>query len=451
MDPRNDLQRIARASIESVDARALVAGSIRIDGKLLRLEAQGSQAILDLARFQRVFVLGFGKAAGPMAQAVEAVLGPRIDDGLIVVKPGREARLDRVRQLQGAHPVPDQTSVRAAGEVAALADRAEEGTLVITLISGGGSALVAAPLDCTASSLTLDDIQETTRQLLACGATIAQLNCIRKHLLLLGGGRLAQRIAPASCLSLVLSDVVGNDLQTIASGPTCPDSTTFGQALSIIDEIGIGARLPKSVVDFLREGASGKVPETPKPGAAELSVVTNVLVGSNLLALRGAAREAGRMGYHAIILTSHLQGEARDAAGVIAAMARDVALNGLPVSRPACLLTGGETTVTVRGNGKGGRNQEMALAFLREMEKDPEALSATYFLSFSTDGEDGPTEAAGGFAFPSFAASARAAGLRIADSLHRNDSHTFLKKLDGLLVTGPTTTNVCDVSVTLVV
>ncbi|HVP18582.1 MAG TPA: DUF4147 domain-containing protein, partial [Spirochaetia bacterium] len=428
-DPRSDLERIARAALESVDARALVARSLRVDGGVLRVETSESTKGFDLARFDAVFVIGFGKAAGPMARAVEAALGSRIDSGLIVVKPGREAPLDRIRQVPGGHPVPDHTSVRAAHEVAALADQADERTLVITLISGGGSSLVAAPLDYAGWNLTLTDIQDTTRQLLACGATIEEINCIRKHLLLLAGGRLARRIAPAPSISLVLSDVVGDDFQTIASGPTCPDATTYGQARSIIDDRGIGAAVPKAVMDFLGAGARGKIPETPKPGASEISGVTHVLVGTNLLALRGAAREAERLGYNTIILTSRLVGEAREAAGVIAAVARDVARSGLPRARPACLLAGGETTVTVRGDGKGGRNQEMALAFLTEGERDPDALSGTYFLSFSTDGEDGPTDAAGGFALPSFAGAARAAGLRITDSLRRNDSYTLLRKL----------------------
>ncbi len=451
MDPKRDLQQIARASLEAVDPRTIVRESVRIAGGILRVQTRDIQWDLDLARFRRIFVMGFGKAAGPMARAIEEVLGTRIDKGLIVVKPGHGQHLQWIRQVPGGHPVPDENSARAALEVAALADEADERTLVIVLISGGGSSLIAAPMGRNGAGVTMEDIQATTRQLLSCGASIAEINCIRKHLLLLPGGKLARRIAPATSVSLVLSDVVGDDLQTIASGPTFPDSTTFDGALSIISHYGIDGILPRAVMQLLREGAAGKIPETPKPGAPEFSAVSNVLVGTNLLALKSAAEEAERLGYNTIILTSHMAGEAREAACVLAAVAKDVTASGLPRARPACILAGGETTVTLRGKGRGGRNQELAVAFLWEMEKEPALLSGTHFLSFSTDGEDGPTDAAGGFALASLGEAARTAGLSIRDSLRENDSYTFLKRLDGLFVTGPTNTNVCDIQIALVV
>jgi len=449
MDLRKDLERIAAVSLEAVNPRAIIARCMRVQGDFLRVETPDARKDFELARFGRVFVLGFGKAAGPMAQAVEEILGHRIAKGLVVVKPGREVPLQRIRQMVGGHPVPDQNSVRAAAEIAALADEADEHTLVIVLVSGGGSALLSAPLD-TAGSVTLGDIQQTTRRLLACGASIAEVNCVRKHLLLLAGGRLAQRIAPASSLTLALSDVVGNDFQTIASGPTSPDDSTYESALSIIQRFRIGADLPKTIMDFLARGAAGKIPETPKPGAPELSPAFRFLAGTNMLALEGAASEAARLGYDTIILTSHLVGEAREAARVIAAVAKDAAAGGLPCARPACILAGGETTVTVLGEGKGGRNQEMALAFLEEIDKDPHTLSGTRFLAFSTDGEDGPTDAAGGFAFPALSAAARDARVRAADFLRTNDSYAFLQRLGGLFMTGPTDTNVCDIQIVLI-
>jgi hydroxypyruvate reductase len=451
MDPKNDLRLIANASLASVDPRRIITGSMRIDGGLLSTRTRDAGHSFELARFRKVFVLGFGKASGPMARAVEEVLGPRIDKGLIVVKPGHETSLERIRQIPGGHPVPDESSARAAAEIAALADEADERTLVITLISGGGSSLLSAPMSGGGHGVTLAHIQETTRRLLACGAAIGEINCIRKHLLLLAGGRLAQRIAPATSISLVLSDVVGDDIQTIASGPTCSDTTTYADALSIIDYYGIGNALPGPVMALLHAGAAGKIPETPKPGARELSFASTLLVGTNLQALKSAADEAQRLGYNPVILTSHLAGEAREAARMLAAVAKDVAASGLPAARPACILAGGETTVTLRGSGKGGRNQEMAVAFLWEMEKEPALLSGTHFLSFSTDGEDGPTDAAGGFAFASMVEQARAAHLRIPDSLRENDSYTALKRLEGLFITGPTNTNVCDIQVALVI
>jgi glycerate 2-kinase len=450
MDPRSDLAGIARSALAAVDPRALVAGSMRIDGGVLRVHAGKTAQDFLLSRFQKIFVLGFGKAASAMAQAAEAVLGSRITKGLAVIKPGHEAPLTRIRQVPGGHPLPDQNSVRAAGLVAGLADEADERTLVIALISGGGSSLLAAPFESEEARLSLADIQETTRQLLACGAEVGEINCIRKHLLMLAGGRLAGRIAPATCIGIVLSDAVGDDLQTIASGPTSADSTTYGQALSIIDSYGIPAALPTTVMEHLRAGAAGRLPETPKPGAPELLRCTNFLAGTNILALRSAAHEAQRLGYNSLILTTHLAGEAREAARVLAGIAKDVASTGLPCPPPACLLAGGETTVTLRGKGKGGRNQELALSFLREMEKEPAQLCSVSFLSFSTDGEDGPTDAAGGFALPAMVEASHAAGLRVTDALRENDSYVFLEKLGGLFITGPTGTNVCDIQVALV-
>jgi glycerate 2-kinase len=451
MDRRNDLRRIARAALESVDPLQIVRRSLRVEGGTLQVRTRGVSRDFDLACFPRVFVLGFGKAVGPMAKAVEEALGPRIERGLVVVKPGHEAELKLIRQVPGGHPVPDESSARAAAAVASLADEADERTLVVTLISGGGSSLIAAPVDPRETGLSLADIQEATRQLLACGAAIGEMNCVRKHLLLLAGGRLARRIAPATSVSLVLSDVVGDDLQTIASGPTCADSTTYDQALSIVQYYGIDATLPAPVMGVLHTGASGRIPETLKPGEREVAASFLVLVGSNLLALQSASETAARLGYHPLVLTSHMAGEAREAARVLAAVAKDVAASDTPCQRPACILAGGETTVTLRGNGKGGRNQEMAVAFLLEMELDPALLSRAWFLSFATDGEDGPTDAAGGFADPAAGTAARAAGLNVQDALLQNDSYTFLGRIKGRFVTGPTSTNVCDIQILIVV
>ncbi len=450
MDPRADLELIARASLSAVNPRVIVSQSLRIDRGVLHVQGSGVAREFDLSRFPRMFVIGFGKAAAPMAQAVEETLGARIEKGLIVVKPGHELPLTRIRQVPGGHPIPDENSAQAAGEVARLADEADERTLVIVLISGGGSSLLAAPANDGAERVSLADIQETTRQMLACGATINEMNCIRKHLLLLAGGRLAGRMAPATSLSLVLSDVVGDDLQTIASGPMCADSTTYAQAVSIIEHYGIGSRLPDPVMKRLVEGRTGKVPETPKPGTPELSTAFTFLVGTNLLALQSAGREAARLGYSVLILTSHLTGEAREAARVLAAVAKDVTGSAIPCAPPACILAGGETTVTVRGKGRGGRNQEMAVSFLAEIEKEQALLLRAHFLSFSTDGEDGPTDAAGGFASASLFSAARSAAKDIQGALRDNDSYTLLKKIGGLFVTGQTNTNVCDIQITMV-
>jgi hydroxypyruvate reductase len=450
-DPRNDLRQIARAALDSVDPGAIIGSCLRIDGERLSVNAPGGALSFDLGAYSRIFVIGFGKASRPMARAVEGLLGARINEGIIVVKPGPAQRdqgpRGRIRVLTGGHPVPDENSLRAAAEIAALANEADEGTLVITLISGGGSSLIAAPVK---PGMDLSDIQETTRQLLACGAPIREMNCIRRHLLLHAGGKLAERLAPAACVSLVLSDVVGDELSSIASGPTCADETTFADARAIVDYYGIGGSLPPAVGAFLSDGASGRVPETPKTGSPGVSKAHTLLVGTNLQALHAARGEAQRLGYDTVLLSSHVEGESREVARVLAAAAKDIGAGGLGAKRPACLLAGGETTVTVRGAGRGGRNTEMAVAFLREMEREPRLLSGTHFLSFSTDGEDGPTDAAGGFASMALVERSRARRLRIADALKNNDSYTILEKLDGLFITGPTGTNVCDVQVALV-
>jgi glycerate 2-kinase len=457
-DPSDDLRHIALAALASVEPEAITRSHLELDGTTLRVHAGDAGHSFDLTTFTSIFVIGFGKAARPMAHAVEGILGPRIDTGIIVVKPGALLQdsgtgrlLKRIRQLPGGHPVPDENSIFAAHEIASLADKADAATLVITLISGGGSSLIAAPVKTGNRGIELSDIQETTRLLLACGAPIGEMNCIRKHLLMHAGGRLAGRLAPAACVSLVLSDVVGDDLQSIASGPTCADESTYADARAIIDYYGIAEKLPPAVTAFLSDGAAGIVPETPKPGSPGVSPARTLLVGTNLQALHAARDEAERRGYHAVILSSRIAGESREVARVLAAVAKDFGAGGLAGKRPGCILAGGESTVTVRGTGKGGRNTEMAAAFLREMEREPRQFSGTHFLSFSTDGEDGPTDAAGGFANMRLVERARGQRLRIADALKNNDTYTLLKKLDGLFVTGPTGTNVCDIQVALVI
>lgn len=450
MDVRAHLNEIARAALDRVDPYRMVKEAVRIDGGMLHVAALGENLSLDLRPFERIFVLGFGKASGLMARGALEVLGSRINEGLVVVKPGHELELQGFRQVRGGHPIPDENSVAAAGEVSRLAGEADEKTLVICLISGGGSALLSAPLAAAGRAITLQEIRATTKCLIGCGATISEINCIRKHLLALAGGRLGELISPATTVSLILSDVVGDDLETIASGPTCPDSTTYEQALAIVAYYGIGSSLPAPVVELLRAGARGDLPETPKPGSTTHPPARNLLIGTNLGALLAAREKARALGYNSIILTSRLSGEAREIARALSSIAKEAAATELPCRKPACILSGGETTVTLQGSGKGGRNQEMALAFLWEIEKEPSLLERACLLSFATDGEDGPTEAAGGFAEAAMLGRARSGSLRIADYLRNNDSNSFLSATDGLFVTGPTNTNVCDIQIMLV-
>ena len=481
MNKRQDLIRIAKAGITSVSPYDMIHKRIQLHGNTLTIDTGVPGPLsLHLSSYHNIYVIGAGKAAAPMAKALEEILGDRIEAGVISVKPGHTAELTAIRQIEGGHPVPNGGSAAAAREITELAGRAGESDLVINIISGGGSALLTLPHEGLVKenipAVTLEDLQGTTRELLSCGAPIEEMNCIRKHLSGIKGGRLAERIFPAESVSLILSDVVGDDLQSIASGLTVPDRTTYAEALELVEKYGIGKKLPPAVTALLTAGAEGTVPETPKPDADCFSRARNVLLGTNAVALRAAAAEAKKLGYNPVILTSKVTGEAREIAKFYAALAQEAASAGNSAGRteaaglaaaltgsssvggassleiyakPVCILAGGETTVTIRGTGKGGRNQEMALAVLSEIAKRPEAYPDVLFASVATDGNDGPTDAAGAFASAEMAERAEEDKLSINEYLADNDAYTFFSKIDGLIKTGPTNTNVCDIQIIL--
>jgi len=357
----------------------------------------------------------------------------------------------RIRIIEASHPVPDASSARAADEILEFAAGLDERTLVVTLISGGGSALACAPALAADGSpcVTLEEKKGVTRALLACGATIHEMNCVRKHLSRIKGGRLAQAYAPATSLNLLLSDVVGDDLDVIASGPTVPDPTTYADALGVIERYGGVTEFPAAAVRALEAGASGALAETPKRGDPAFTKVRNILIGTNYQALLAAQGKARQLGYNTLVLTARLTGEAREAAYALLGIGEDMATRGFPLKPPACLIAGGETTVTLRGKGKGGRNQEMALAFLNAMSRS-DAAHKLAFLAASTDGNDGPTDAAGAFASIEIANRARQLGLDPNSYLVANDSYHFHERAGSLYKTGPTNTNVSDVAIVLV-
>ena len=446
------LEKIFHAGLRKVDPRRLVETRLSLDGTLLTVTDGDSEIRLDLDDFDRIVVIGAGKASAALARGLETVLGERIDRGLVVVKYGHTAPLQRIEILEAGHPVPDANGLAGARRILEMAREADARTLVVGLISGGGSALLTAPLQSeTGPALALADKQETTRQLLACGASIDEINTLRKHLSAIKGGRLVRALHPARCLNLVLSDVVGDRLDVIASGPTVGDTSTWADAMAVVERYGLAGRLPATVMEVLRRGVAGELEETPGPGDASFAAIDNVLLGRNLDALKGAADQAGRLGYRPVLLTSQATGEARELAVLLRAVARDVRGEGLLAARPACLLCGGETTVTLRGEGKGGRNQELALAFLAGLRPDSNGDAGLYLLSAATDGDDGPTDAAGAFACTDLFAEARRRGLDPGDYLRRNDSYRFFEQLGALLKTGPTNTNVCDLQMVLVV
>ena len=437
--PFADLDSIYRAALERVDPDVMIRSCFSYDGRTLTVSTEEKRETLDLDEFSEVVVVGFGKASARMARAVEDVLGERIPGGVVAVKYGHTEELSRIELLEAGHPVPDEASIRAGEALLRRAEAATGDTLVITLISGGGSAILSAP----ATGISLAEQQEATKLLLASGATIGEINTLRKHTSRVKGGRLAAAFAPARSLNLILSDVVGDPLEVIASGPTVPDPTTAADARGIVERYGLRDRLAGSVLRHLAEG-----PETPKPGDAVFDAAVNIIIGSNHLGLLAAKGAAEDLGYHTAVVTSRLEGEARDVAGLILNIARDSRERGLLVEPPGCILLGGETTVTIRGTGRGGRNQEMALAALAEMRPEDAGI---YLLFGASDGNDGPTDAAGGYASWELAEAAQGRGLDMADALTRNDAYPFLKKLGAHVMTGPTNTNVADFAIALVV
>ncbi len=441
---------IAAAALERVDPVRMVTDCLTLDGDTLNINTEKQRLSFDLSRYDRIIVLGAGKATASMALGVEQVLGERIDDGLIVVKYDHVRELERIELQQAGHPVPDENGVAAARRIVQMAQAASDKTLCLVLISGGGSALLTLPAQVAGSEVTLEDTQQTTELLLQAGTPIQEINCIRKHISAVSGGRFCRAAYPATTVSLILSDVVGDELESIASGLTSGDPTTFQDAWRIAEKYRIADRLPDRVRRALEAGCDGDIAETPKPGDELFERVHNVLIGTNALALDAARRKAEELGYNTLVLTSQLTGEAREIARLFAAVARDLVRSEVPLSRPACVLAGGETTVTLHGAGKGGRNQEMALAFLAEVDARRHAFSGVTFLSTATDGSDGPTDAAGAFASPSLAEKAAAAELSIARFLADNDSYHFFDCLGALYKTGPTNTNVCDLQILLV-
>lgn len=392
-----------------------------------------------LSKFRNICVVGAGKASVEMARAVERLLAKRVDSGLINTKYGNgRIALGRIEVNECGHPVPDLRGEKGAARIAEIARNAQADDLVICLISGGASALLPLP----APPVTLEETQAITRLLLECGANIHEINCVRKHISAIQGGQLARLAYPATVLVLILSDVIGDDLDVIGSGPTVPDRSTFAEAKAVFEKYGIWNKTPAGVRQRISSGAA----ETPKPGGRIFERVQNVIVGSNRLAVDAAAREARNLGFQTMVLSTSVQGEAREVAHVYAATAREICSSGRPLRCPACLISGGETTVTIRGQGLGGRNQEFALAAAADIA----GLKDVVILSAGTDGTDGPTDAAGAIAYGTTLARAAAKRLDAAEYLANNDSYHFFDALGDLVKTGPTGTNVADVQIILV-
>ncbi len=441
MDLKGDLHRIQEAALRAVDPERAVRRYLRREERTIYVGEQSWA----LPAGGRVLVVAVGKAAPGMAAAAGDVLGELATEGVVVTKYEHAAGYEiapAFRVHEAGHPVPDAAGKVGARAVAELVSSAGADDLVLVLLSGGGSALLPLP----AESLTLEDLQSTNELLLRAGATIEEINAVRKHLSAIKGGRLAEMATPAPVVALILSDVVGDPLDVIASGPTAPDPTTYADAHAVLERYALTSRVNRAVRERLAAGAGGALPETPKPGSPTFDSVTNVLVGSNRQAAQAAVAAAEALGYRALLLTTYVEGEAREVAKVAAAFARGIRAHGDPVVPPACLVWGGETTVTVRGTGKGGRNQELALAAALALD----GVEGVALLALATDGTDGPTDAAGALVGGETAARARSRGWDLYAALDENDAYPLLDDLEALLRIGPTGTNVNDLLIILV-
>jgi hydroxypyruvate reductase len=436
-------RRIFLRALSAVDPSKILKDGIRIEESRLWIRIEGNlEKVFDLNAFQKIFLVGTGKASNSMALAVEEIFGDRISKGVITTKYGHLLPLKRTEIIEAGHPIPDQKGYEGAKKIQRLLKESGQKDLVIFLLSGGGSALLPFPVD----GIELKEKQEATQLLLDCGADIKEINTIRKHISRMKGGWLAKWAYPSTVIGFILSDVVGDPLDVIGSGPTVPDPSTFEEATEILKKYDLLNKISLSIQEHLQLGKEGKAEETPKPGDAIFEKVYNMIIGSNIIALRAAEKEATSLGFNTLILSSSIVGETREAARFHTAIAKEVISSGNPIPKPACILSGGETTVTIKGNGLGGRNQEFALAGAIEIS----GIEKVVLLSGGTDGSDGPTDATGAVADHATVRRAESMGLDPKVHLENNDAYPFFKKLGDLLITGPTHTNVMDVRIILV-
>jgi glycerate 2-kinase len=437
---KSDAARVWTAALRAADSECAIGRFLMRKGSILQIHRNR----LNLDQVGRVWILGAGKAAAPMGRAVEKILGHYVAGGILVTKYDHSLSLKRLEVLEAGHPWPDLKSINAGNRIVAFAkSRIKANDLVICLFSGGASALLVSP----AGGITLKDKLKCTRLLMNGGADIYELNAVRKHLSGIKGGGLARLLAPARIVSLVLSDVVGDDVGTIASGPVSPDSTTFGECLDIFHRLQLLSKIPPAVRKRFEQGAAGQIEETPKPEDPVFGRSKSFIVGSSAQACAAAARAARRLGYRSLVLTSRLEGNNGEAARFHMSVASEIVFHGRPLRRPACIVSGGETTVKVTGKGKGGRNQEFVLHCIKQLNTLP---APCLVASLGTDGTDGPTEAAGAVADNTTLKRLRHGSSFLNESLRNNDSYTFFRRLDDLIITGPTRTNVMDLHLVLI-
>jgi glycerate 2-kinase len=428
---RQDAREIFNAALTAADAAKAVSRHLKVDGEGIDIAGR----LYSLRSYKRLFVIGAGKGSALMCRALVKLIGDWLYGGTIIAKYGYAVAMKKIAIIEAGHPIPDENGLRATEQIVRLLRQTTNEDLVINLISGGGSALLCSPAD----GISFHEKQEITRRLLSCGAPIGEINAIRKHISKVKGGRLARLAYPSTLISLILSDVVGDSISAIASGPTAPDPSTFSECQVILDRYKLRTEKAVSIARFIDKGSAGEIEETPKPGDPIFDNVMNVVVGNNRLAVSAAKERAERLGYSVKVIDKLAEGEATELAVAHAAIVKKIYHSGA-VRRPACVISGGEATVTLHGDGLGGRNQEFALATALEID----GLDGVVALIGGTDGSDGPTEAAGGIVDGGTVRRGETTGLVARDYLSRNDSYHYLKATDDLLVTGPTFTNVMD-------
>lgn len=435
---RESAQNILKSALKAVDPYNLVFEQIKRKKNKLHFQ---SGFDLDLNSFKNIYLLGIGKGVAPMARAISKILDKDLVSGDIIVKYEHGEPVEKINVYEAGHPIPDENTIKATTIVLNKLKNLTETDLVFVLITGGGSAL----FEKLPESVSLKDLQEMNEILLECGASIHEINCIRKHISDIKGGQLARHIYPAKVVTLALSDVVGDDLSVIASGPTSADDSSFANALAIIDKFKIKNKIPFSILEVLRDGLNGNIAETPKSSDAIFNSVTNMVIGSNIISLQAAEEKAKKLGFNTLILTSMIQGELNEISKVIEALIIEIQKSNIPIKKPACLLIGGEPTLKVSGKGKGGRNQQLALTILNKNIGKP-----YLFLSCGTDGTDGPTNAAGAIVTHTTLQKAELLDLNAMEYLKNNNAYNFFSPLRDLIKTGPTRTNVMDVMIALI-
>src|SRR5213080_24149 len=438
------LDKLHRDVLAAMDEALQTASPTRIIRRHARLSHDTfhvDKLNFPLKQDRRLFVIGAGKASGYMGEEIERILGKRIADGLVIIPDYLRPRPrgHRIGYHLGTHPIPSQKNTQGVGQILRLVENSTAGDLIIVLLSGGASAL----MDYPSGGISLEDERKTTLLLLKSGASIHEINTVRKHISRVKGGRLAEAVDGARVLTLIISDVVGDQVDTIGSGPTAPDPTTYRDAVQVLEKYNLWTIIPNHVRKTIVAGTNGVIAETPKPRDRSFRHVNNVLVGSNRESCRTAMAYLNRVGYDAQILTTRLVGKAREAGRILGSIATDIHDNGLPLSPPAALISGGETTVTVKGIGKGGRNQELALAAAISIS----GYERIAVGSLATDGVDGPTDAAGAIADGTTVRRGNRLGMDAEDYLRKNDSYNYFRRLGDIIRTGPTGTNVNDIMI----